>query len=237
MIDIDQIPITEFTDPATIRLVSTAYIDEPAMQPLVDDDDELEFLEQLEGLTSSRQATDIPLPAGVNPAELLSNHNGYGWTYVNAAFCDTRSTGNRFNNPDRGAWYAACGDEATQTAQAEVSWHLTQELEATGIFENITAYRELIAGFTTTLHDLCGFADDIIFDPVPENAYPTSQTLAQSLIAQGSNGVFYPSVRYSNGLCLSAFRLGLIQNIRQGATWTFQWSGKSDPSISNISTP
>jgi len=71
----------------------------------------------------------------------------------NAAFCYTRATGNRFNGPERGAWYASHGYLAVETAQAEVAWHLTRELEATGVFENVTAYRELLAGFTTRLHD------------------------------------------------------------------------------------
>ena len=63
------------------------------------------------------------------------------------------TTGNRFNAPERGSWYASDGDLAFGSAQAEVAWHLTRELEATGVFENVTAYRELLAGFTTRLHD------------------------------------------------------------------------------------
>ena len=44
----------------------------------------------------------MPLPAGVAREELLSELHGYGWTYVNAAFCHTRATGNRFNGPSAG---------------------------------------------------------------------------------------------------------------------------------------
>lgn len=236
MIDPNQVPVTQFTAPDTIRLISTAYIDEPAIQPLADNPDEMAFLEELEGMTSGRQGRGVPLPAGVSPNELLSEQSGYGWTYVNAAFCYTRSTGNRFNGPDRGAWYAAWGDQAIETAQQEVCWHLTRELEAVGIFENLTAYRELVAGFTTRLHNLRDIDDEVLFNTDPMIAYPTSQALAGQLIGIGSNGVLYPSVRRPEGHCLASFKPNIVQNIRQGSTWVFEWSGSMDPSISKAET-
>ena len=234
MIDPSQVPVTQFTAPDTIRLISTAYIDEPAIQPLADDPDELTFLEELEGMTSARQGRGLPLPAGVSPAELLTEQSGYGWTYVNAAFCYTRSSGNRFNGSDRGAWYAAWGDHAAETAQQEVSWHLTRELEAVGIFENLTAYRELVAGFTTGLHDLRDIDDEVLFNNDPKIAYPASQALAGQLLGIGSNGVLYPSVRRPEGLCLASFKPNIVQNIRQGSTWVFEWDGAPAPKISQL---
>ena len=165
--DLDQV---DFTDPTTIRLISTAYIDQPAMAPLADDEDDLAILEAIEGLTSARRTVPLPVPGGLDPAELLTAAAGYGWTYVNAAFCYTRATGNRFNGPERGAWYASYGEDAVKTAQAEVSWHLTCELEATGVFENLTAYRELLAGFTTRMHDLTDRAGEEVMHPDPRIA-------------------------------------------------------------------
>ena len=82
--------------------------------------------------------------SGIQPGELLTEADGYGWAYANAAFCHTRPTGNPFNGPERGAWYASYGNDATDTAKAEVAWHLTRELRATGIYENITTYREML---------------------------------------------------------------------------------------------
>jgi len=231
VIDPSQVPVTQFTAPDTIRLISTAYIDEPAIQPLADDPDELAFLEELEGMTSARQGRGLPLPAGVSANELLSEESGYGWTYVNAAFCYTRSTGNRFNGPGRGAWYAAWGDQATETAQQEVCWHLTRELEAVGNFVNLTTYRELVAGFTTGLHDLRDIDDEILFNKDPAIAYPASQALAVQLIGIGSNGVLYHSVRRPGGHCLAGFRPNNVQNIRQGSTWEFEWNGSPVPQI------
>jgi hypothetical protein len=221
----------EFTDPRTVRLISTAYINEPAMAPLVDDVDDFAILEFIEGLTSARLLVELPVPGGLDPAELLNPAHGYGWTYVNAAFCYTRATGNRFNGPERGAWYATYGNGAVQTAQAEVSWHLTRELEATGIFENITAYRELLAGFTAEFHVLEGPIDDDVLNADPVKAYPAGQTLARDVLDSGGNGLLYPSARHADGMCLVAFRPYLVQNVRQGNTWVFEWTGTPQPNI------
>lgn len=232
MIHADQLGRTEFTDALTIRLISTAYIDEPALTPLIDDANELAFLEGFEGLTSPRRQTGMPLPAGVEPDELLTERDGYGWTYVNVAFCYTRTSGNRFNTAERGAWYACFGETAAETAQAEVCWHLTRELEATGVFENVTAYRELIAGFVCEFHDLRPAPEDPALDPDPVIGYPAGQKLARDLLGLGSAGLVYPSVRRAGGFCLAAFRPHLVQHVRQGQTWTFEWAGNPTPRIS-----
>lgn len=231
MIEIATIPIVPFTQTDTIRLISTAYIDEPAMTPLADDDEALAFLEELEGLTSARRGIDIILPSGVFPEELLTERHGYGWSYVNAAFCYTRATGNRFNGPDRGAWYATWGKAALKTAHAEVGWHLTRELTAIGVFDNTTTYRELRAAFATRMHDLSAFRENLIFAPNPDISYPAGQTLASNLRAAEANGVLYPSMRHKGGHCLAAFRPNTVQNIRQGDTWIFTWSGNPKPRI------
>ena len=232
MIRAEDLEEIEFTDPATVRLISTAYIDEPAMAPLADDEEDLGILEVIEGLTSARQSVTPPVPGGPNPAELLTEAAGYGWTYVNAAFCYTRATGNRFNGSERGAWYASHGELAVETAQAEVTWHLTRELEATGVFENVTAYRELLAGFTSRFHDLRGKTGEDVLSPDPGVAYPAGQALASDVLGSGGNGLLYPSARREDGQCLVALRPHLVQNVRQGDTWAFEWSGSAEPAIS-----
>ena len=231
MIQAEDLGHVDFTDPTTVRLISTAYIDEPAMTPLADDAGELAILEEVEGLTSARRTLTLPIPGGLDPAELLTAAAGYGWTYINAAFCYTRATGNRFNGPERGAWYASYGEDAVKTAQAEVSWHLTQELEATGVFDNVTSYRELLAGFTTRFHDLAGRDGEDVLSPDPRIAYPIGQTLAQNVLGSGGHGLLYPSTRWEGGRCLVAFRPHLVQNVRQGDKWEFVWKGSAKPFV------
>lgn len=223
--------IADIADPATVRLISTAYIVEPALAPLCDNDEELAILEALEGLSSARLAP-ARMPAGVDPAELLTPAAGFGHTYVNAAFCYVKPGGNRFNDGTRGAWYAGIGDGATQTAQAEVLFHLTRELDNVGIYDNVTAYRELLAGIIGPFHDLRGMADAPALSPDIAIAYPAGQRLARKVLAEGGNGVVYPSTRRAGGTCLAAFRPHLIQNVRHGDVITFTWTGRRDAMVS-----
>jgi len=222
------LPLAEIVEPATIRLISTAYIDEPAMTPLADTEDALAFLEEIERKTSMRQNEDMPLPPDVRQDELLTSAYGYGWTYVNAAFCYTRPQGSRFNDGNRGAWYAAFGDSPKQTAVAEVGHHLTRELDNVGRYENITRYRELIAGFLGSFVDLRAQDGADYLHPVVETGHPAGQRLARELRGANLGGVIYPSPRRVGGSCLAAFRTMLVQNIRQGATWELTWAGSPE---------
>ncbi len=219
------LPLAEIVEPATIRLISTAYIDEPAMTPLADTDAALAFLEEIERKTSMRQNEDMPLPSDVRQDELLTSAYGYGWTYVNAAFCYTRPLGSRFNDGNRGAWYAAFGENPKQTAVAEVGHHLTRELDNVGCYENVTRYRELIAGFLGPFVDLLAEEGADYLDPVEKRGHSAGQKLARELRSANFGGVVYPSPRRAGGSCLAAFRTTLVQNIRQGATWELTWAG------------
>lgn len=223
--------IADIADPATVRLISTAYIVEPALAPLCDSDEELAILEALEGLSSARLAP-ARMPQGVDPAELLTAAAGFGYTYVNAAFCYVKPGGNRFNDGTRGAWYAGIGDDATQTAQAEILFHLTRELDNVGIYDNVTTYRELLAGIIGPFADLRGMDGEPALSPDIATAYPAGQRLARKVLAEGGNGVIYPSARRAGGTCLAAFRPHLIQNIRHGDVITFTWAGSREAHVS-----
>lgn len=225
------LPSIELAETTTIRLISTAYIDEPAMRPLADDERDLDFLAEIEHLTSIRQDADIPLPSGVKRSELLNEAHGYGWTYANAAFCYTRPSGNRFNGSERGAWYAAWGHNACETAIEEVSYHLTRELDNVGVYDNITDYKELLASFIGPFIDLRNSSGADYLDPNVTIGHPAGQVLAREIRMAGGSGIVYPSIRRMGGMCLAAFRPNLIQNIRPGATWRLTWNGSRSPSI------
>ncbi len=228
------LPLADLLEPATIRLISTAYIDEPAMRPLADDDDALAILERLEARTSMRQDADMPLPPGVRRDELLTEAHGYGWTYVNAAFCYTRPAGSRFNGSERGAWYAAFGREPARTAIAEVGHHLSRELANVGVWDNLTRYRELVAGFIGPFVDLRGRTDADYLVAEETVGHEAGQRLASELRAAGFGGVVYPSVRCEGGTCLAAFRTTMVQNVRQGVTWELAWTGSADYAVTRV---
>jgi hypothetical protein len=126
----------------THRLLSSAYVDEPAIAPLCDDEGEKAILDRLEARTSNRLLGQDGQLDEVDPRELLTETFGYGWSFVNAAFSYTRIGGNRFNREGRGAWYAAL---AVETCLAEIAFHLGRELKNTGETENVTRYVQLMA--------------------------------------------------------------------------------------------
>jgi hypothetical protein len=154
---------------------------------------------------------------------------------IMAAFCHPRPTGGRFNSSERGAWYAANSLEA---AHAEVVYHRTAELAEIGVFETQVQMRLYLADFHAMFHDVRA--------NVPENApyhdpssYAASQTLARRLLADGSNGVIYRSVRHhpkgEGSQCLACFRPALVANVRISAHFEYRWQGTRTPQIRLLS--
>ena len=218
------IPETDFVEGRTVRLISTAYVDEPAVAPLADGDEEEAILNALEGLTSARLGASA-LPLGVDPGELLNESYGYGWSFINAAFCHAKPPGNRFNDEDRGCWYAAFGPQDAETAEREVTFHMANALREAGATRELVSYRQLLSAFACRFHDLRADPGHRSLDPDPAVGYPIGQALARSIRAGGGNGLLYPSVRCPGGLCLAAFRPSVVQNVRQGDQVVFAWDG------------
>lgn len=222
-------PVTELAQRGTVRLVPSGRLKPPVLAPLAGSARALDDLAALEGLTNARlRAAESGLP-GLDPREL--GHGRPNDSFVNAAFTHVRPGGNRFNDGNRGAWY--CGFDA-RTALDEVAFHLTRELDAVGRYENSTDYAELVADFIGPFHDLRGrrFDNSACLSPNVSGAYPRGQALARRLMAAGSNGLIYPSVRRTGGVCLVAFAPGSVQNVRQGGMWRLRWSGSRTPVIS-----
>jgi len=223
---------TDIVQRDTVRLISTARLKEPVLLVLAPNHGALEDLAELEGATSGRLQAQEGGLLDLDPKELVFGRPGH--TFINAAFTYTRPGGNRFNDDERGAWYCAF---LAETALAEVSFHLTKELEAINRFENVTDYAELIADFVGLFHDLRddGHAIDHSLHTDPAVAYPAGQALARWLRKEkGSPGLIYPSVRSPGGTCLVAFHTSLVQNLRQGAIWRLEWQGSPDPHISRL---
>ncbi|MBP1847528.1 RES domain-containing protein [Rhizobium petrolearium] len=216
----------------TVRLISTARLKGPILLALAPNQGALDDLAELEGATSGRLQGQEGGLLDLDPKELVFGRPGH--TFINAAFTYTRPGGNRFNDDERGAWYCAL---QTETALAEVSFHLTRELEAINRFENVTDYAELIADFVGQFHDLRGgeFAADPSLSADPAVAYPAGQALAKWLRTEkDSPGLIYPSVRSTGGTCLVAFHPSLVQNLRQGAIWRLEWQGGPKPEIARL---
>ncbi len=169
------------------------------------------------------QAENNLLP-GISPHELVARVPFA--SVINAAFTYTSNGGSRFNNKDRGAWYAA---KSVATSQTEVIFHATARLAAMGEFNDEISYDEYLADFSGDYHDLRispGFEATLAPD-----SYVQSQILAEALLAYGSLGIVYPSVRHAGGVCIAGFRPALVTHVRKGRTFRFRWAGSPRPAI------
>ena len=226
------LPVVPLKQANTVRLIPSGRLKPPVLAPLADTDDELNEIAEIDDATNDRLVGALHLPPGLAPDELVGPSYGWGHTYINNAFIKTRSTGNRFNGPERGAWYAAFDVE---TALEEVAYHLTAELEAIGHFDNTTDYGELLADFIGDFHDTRGLNPTPNWlNPGREIGYPAGQQLAAELRATGSRGLIYPSVRRPGGDCIAAFLPNVVQNLRQGGMWRLVWQGTPVPEKTRI---
>lgn len=212
----------------THRLIPSRHSEGSVLNRLAEDEKQLEELFELDGATNDRLLGEANLLPGISVHELL-----FGVAYahiVNAAFTHAHPTGSRFNGPDRGAWYAAF---ELETSEAEVAVHKARELIEINWQESETfTYHDYVADFRADFHDLRG--DARYSDCLNPNSYGSSQLLATELLASGSAGIIYPSVRRPDGTCLVCFRPALVTNVRQERTVSlaFHYPGQP-PAISH----
>lgn len=220
-------PMAAVAEQATVRLIPTAYYKPPILRALIDDEEELDILTRIEGLSNQRLKAQTTGLQDLDARELV--FKAWGQSHINAAFSYTRAEGNRFNDATRGAWYCAFDD---LTALAEVGYHHTRELERIGIFKDTVVYQALLAGFLGDFHDLREMQDETPYlSHDPEIAYPAGQALAIELRQEHSRGIIYPSARKPGGICLVAFHPHLVQNVRPAARWKLTWDGTSNYEI------
>lgn len=221
---------TAINDRGLVRLIPETRHKPPVLRGLVDSDDEMQILAELEGETCQRLIAEREGGPAIDRRELAFARRQrdlqvYGQSHINAAFTYTRSTGNRFNGAERGAWYCSYD---TMTSAAEVGFHRTRELKYVGIYQHEARYVELLADFIGDFPDLAGQRKHPALARDPAVGYPKGQALALELRRAGHRGLLYPSVRHPEGRCFVAFDPGIIQNVRPGASWQLVWSGSPD---------
>lgn len=207
----------------THRLIASKH-GESVLNRIADSSRHLNDIFKLDIATNERTLVEGGIPSGIDVHELV-----FGLPYsqiVNAAFTHPHPLGSRFNGPDRGAWY--CGFEI-ETSIAEIAFHKTLDLLEIGVLEDDVTFDDYTADFSAEFHDLRGgkrFARYL--DP---DSYVASQQLAESLLAAGSLGVVYPSVRNEGGTCIGCFRPALVMNVAKGITYRFRWTGETAPLV------
>lgn len=213
-------PETEISQLYTLRLIPSAYFEPPILRPLVDRDEEVPILQAIERKTSKRLSQ-----RKINP-----DFQDWGSSCVEAAFAYRKEGGNRFNDFHHGAWYAGFDE---QTAISEVAFHKTRELgfiaDPDRRYRDETLYNGLQASFIGRFHDVRRL------EPRPDYlhadidvGYRAGQALARDLLALGSRGLIYPSVRNPGGTCLVAFQEIVVQDVRPSAKWKLTWTGSPE---------
>ena len=212
----------------TARLVPSKFSPvDPAEAPLrrlTDNAGALAEISEVEKKSDPLVRAENNLLPGISPQELVA-HVPFA-SVINAAFAYTSDGGSRFNNNDRGAWYAA---KSVATARTEVIFHATARLAAIGEFNDEISYDEYLADFSGDFHDLRnspGFEATLAPDSDVQ-----SPLLTETLLACGSHGIAYPSVRHAGGVCIAGFRPALVTHVRKGRTFRFRWAGSPKPTI------
>jgi hypothetical protein len=207
----------------THRLIPSRY-GESVLTLIADDDVHLQNVFDLDHATNERLLAENDLLPGISIRELVFDVPHY--RIINAAFCHAHPLGSRFAGPDRGAWYA--GFEL-ETAQAEVTFHKAVALAEIDHFHDSVTCDDYLADFAGMFHDL---RDDRAFlDCLAPDSYVASQDLAGQLLAAGSPGIVYPSVRKAGSTNLVCFRPAMVGNVRLGSTYRFSWQGSPEPVI------
>lgn len=227
---VEGLPVVREAFPRTVRLVTTGRLRDSVLLALVDQA-ELDALAEIEGATSQRLVAQERGGPSLDPNELI--HGVPHATFINAAFANARPAElNRFNGPGRGAWYAAL---EVETALAEVSFHMTEFLSRTGVFEGTVEYAELFASFAGEFVDLRDEPEHPALSADTSVGYPAGNRLAGAVRAEGLNGIIYPSVRQEGGTCIAALFPHAVQSAAQGDVWRLVWAGEQVPQIKKVS--
>jgi len=205
--------LEQFDYAGTHRLIPAKYGAESVLESLPLPADVLADLSELDAATNERKIAESGGNSAIGPGELLF---GVPEAHiVNAAFSHPGPFGGRFHSPQRGVWYAGVEIE---TSIAEVTFHKRLFLADGRIRgRNAFDYIDFLADFSGTFHtlDVAEQEDCLQPDPVPQ-CYGASQTLANKLLFEGSNGIVYPSVRRLSGTCIACFRPALVFHPRRG---------------------
>jgi hypothetical protein len=219
---------------AAHRLIPSLYSEPPGtvLAAIADDEAMLHDAMLLEGASNDRIQAELHGLTGIGIHELVFAipHS----QIINAAFTHAAPAGSRFNDNQRGAWYAAV---VQSVALEEIMFHKARNL-ADMIdrqkHESFT-YVDWIADFHADFHTLLPrekYEEFLEPGPIPA-CYTRSQALANQLLAQGSPGILYPSVRAQptakNPRCIACFRPALVQNVRQDRSFeiSFTLSGET----------
>jgi hypothetical protein len=176
-------------------------------------------------LLAAEQKTNPRLAASIGNLDLVPEGrrvSGPGASYLMAPFVHaTPDRPSRFSDGRFGVLYA--GDRF-EVALFETIHHHARFMAATNEAPGWTSqFREIGLDVEAQLHDLRRDPPAGVLDA---DDYGAAQALGRALRAAGSDGVVYPSVRFSGGECVGLFYPDGAANARQGRHLDYHWDGR-----------
>jgi RES domain len=199
------------------RIVPTRY---PAVNlyDRVADAADFDALYALEAMSNERLRDEIGQIERVPRADRIF---GPGSGPIMAAFTHVNVQGSRFSAGQYGVFYAA---RQRSTAVAETRYHHGRFLAATQEAPMHLPMRLYHVAVDAKLHDLRpdNSVPMAVYHP---NDYRAPQALGAQLLAAGSAGVAYRSVRHHQGQCVGLFTPKGASNCAHAAFLLYAWDG------------
>ena len=221
-----KVPLRRVIWPRSVRIIRSIYPPIDLFEDIADPAD-WEALASAESKFNPRIRDSIGDLAKVPLARRVSGP-GASWVMVPFVHCSPLRSG-RFTDGTFGLYYAG---DSTEVAIAETVHHHTRTMLATAEPPGWTSqFRELIGSVDADLDDVSGRDDSL--DP---DTYAASQIFGAERRGAGSNGIFWPSVRFVGGNCIAAFWPDVVPIPTQGAHFAYHWNGTAVDFVKKLDT-
>ena len=217
-------PVRRVIWPRSARIIRSIYPPIDLFEDIADPAD-WEALASAEAKFNPRIRDSIGDLAKVPLARRVTGP-GASWVMAPFMHCSPLRPG-RFSDGMFGLYYAG---DSTEVAIAETIHHHTKTMLAT----------EEAPGWTSQFRELIGSVDfdDVsgIDDLLHPDDYAPSQVFGAQRRAAGSDGITWPSVRFTGGNCIAAFWPDVVPIPTQGAHFAYHWDGSAVDYVKKLDT-
>ena len=201
------------------RIIASRYPPIDLFERVSDKPEVWDALIKLEELTNPRYREEVGDISLVPPARRVA---GAGASYVMASFTHVNPKGSRFSDGSYGVYY--CG-ESFETALSETIFHFEQFARDSSDPTRSEDMRVLLGSLSHEFHDVSTVSKQRLAAIMDPNSYAISQPFGHELRENGSDGVFYPSVRRAGGECVGAFWPDAVGLPHQERHIRYHWDG------------
>ena len=210
----------------SVRIIRSTYPPIDLFEDIADPAD-CEALSSAEAKFNPRIRDSIGDLAKVPVARRVTGP-GASWVMAPFVHCSPLRPG-RFSDGSFGLYYAA---DSTEVALSETIHHHTKTMLATAEAPGWTSqFRELIGSVDAEFEDVSGL-DDLLH---PDD-YGASHVFGAERRGAGSNGIYWPSVRFAGGNCIAAFWPDVVPIPTQGGHFAYHWNGSAVDYVKKLDT-